>query len=681
LLLPQAQFLLMSATLGDTERIREDLSERTGRATELVAGAVRPVPLEFEWVTSPVHETVERLVEEHESPVYIVHFSQAQAVERAQALTSLRVATKEQKDDIARAIGDFRFTTTFGRALSRYVRAGIGVHHAGMLPRYRRLVEVLAQRGLLRVICGTDTLGVGINVPIRSVLFTALSKFDGTRMRHLSAREYHQIAGRAGRAGYDDHGLIVVQAPDHVTEYEQAVKKAEGDAKKQKKIKRKSPPQGFVNWTEATFQRLNEAEPEPLESHFAITSAMLINLIARGGDVVKNTRELIFDSYETPTRKFALARRAIGIFRTLVHGEIVVIDRQHPLPGTDRPSIRLAVELQPDFALNQPLSPFALAAITVFDPEGGSDSVGSGDYALDVLSVIEATLDDPRPVLFQQQNKARGDAIAEMKADGVEYEERMERLESITHPKPLAELLDQLFDDFAEHQPWVRDWELRPKSVVRDMIERGLNFADYVSFNELARSEGVLLRYLSDAYRALDRTVTTELKTEELESLIEWLGVTVRQVDSSLVDEWESLIAPTGDDGEPSLPEIPRGITEQPKAFTVLVRNALWRRVQLAALQRDAELEALDPDVRWPDALDQYYDEHDSIGVDADARSPRLCLIDSSDAAVAEGVWRVEQIIADPDGNHDWRIRATVDLAASDETGDAVLRVHDVVRL
>ena len=681
LLLPQAQFLLMSATLGDTERIRNDLTRRTNRPTELVAGAVRPVPLEFEWVTTPVHETVERLVEDHESPVYIVHFSQAQAVERAQALTSHRVATREQKDEIARAIGDFRFTTTFGRALSRYVRAGIGVHHAGMLPRYRRLVEVLAQRGLLRVICGTDTLGVGINVPIRSVLFTALSKFDGTAMRHLSAREYHQIAGRAGRAGYDDHGLIVVEAPEHVIEYAHAVKKAEGDAKKQKKIKRKSPPQGFVNWTEKTFQRLNDAEPEPLESHFTITSAMLINLIARGGDVVRHTRELIFDSYGPRERKYELARRAISIFRTLVRGEIVVIDRDHPLPGTDRPSIRLAVELQPDFALNQPLSPFALAVISVLDPDNGPGAVGSGDYALDVLSVIESTLDNPRPVLYQQQNKARGEAIFEMKADGVEYEERMERLEEITHPKPLAELLEQLFDDYAEQQPWVRDWELSPKSVVRDMIERGLNFAEYVAYNDLARSEGILLRYLSDAYRALDRTVTTEFKTEELDALIEWLGATVRQVDSSLVDEWESLIAPVGDDGAPALPALPRGITEQPKAFTVLVRNALWRRVQLAAQQRDADLQTLDPDMRWPDALDRYYDEHEWIGIDAAARSPQLCLIDSSDAAVAEGLWRAEQIIADPEGNHDWRIRAEIDLAASDEAGEAVLRVTEVVRL
>lgn len=679
LLLPRAQFLLMSATLGDTERLRSDLTRRTGRETELVAGATRPVPLSFSYVLTPVHETVEKLLEDDEAPIYIVHFSQAAAVERAQALSSMKVASKQQRDEIAAAIGDFRFTTSFGKSLSRWLRQGIGVHHAGMLPRYRRLVEVLAQRGLLRVICGTDTLGVGINVPIRSVLITALSKFDGQRMRHLTAREYHQIAGRAGRAGYDDHGTVVVEAPDHVVEYEAAMTKAAGDLKKQRKITRKQPPKGFVNWTEQTFERITQAEPESLTSHLQMTSAMLVNVAARGGDVVEHVRQLCFDNHEPPVRQYELARRALELARTLLDAGIIEIDREHPLPN-GRPQLRLTVDLQPNFALNQPLSPLAIAVLELLDPEPGPGSVGTGNYALDVVSVIEATLDDPRSVLMAQQHQARGEAVAAMKADGVDYDERMDRLEEITWPKPLEELLQQAYDDFAQSQPWVRDFELQPKSVVRDMYEQGLSFADFVSRYEVARSEGLVLRYLSDAYRALTRTVPEEYRNDELSDLIEWLGELVRQIDSSLVDEWADLVAPTASDDEESLvPPAPASVVANQRAFTVLVRNAMWRRVQLAAHERDAELEALDPEIGWPGVLDDYYEEYEAIEIDAAARSPQHCRIDRT--RESQGYWDAEQTIVDPEGDLAWRIRAEVDLAASAEAGEAIVTVTAVVRL
>ena len=678
LLLPRAQFLLMSATLGDTERLRADLSRRTGRPTELVAGATRPVPLSFDYVLTPVHETVERLLDEHEAPIYLVHFSQAAAVERAQALSSMKVATKEQRDAIIEAIGGFRFTTTFGRSLSRWLRQGIGVHHAGMLPRYRRLVEVLAQRGLLRVICGTDTLGVGINVPIRSVLITALSKFDGNRMRHLTAREFHQIAGRAGRAGFDDHGTVVVEAPEHVIEYEAALNKAAGDPKKQRKVTRKTPPKGFVNWTEATFERIVAAEPEPLASHLHITSAVLVNVVARGGDVVEHLRQLCFDNHEPRAKQYALARRAIELGRTLLDAGIIEIDRGAILPS-GRPTLRLTVDLQPNFALNQPLSPLALALIEVLEPEPHPGSIGTGNYALDVVSVIEATLDDPRPLLMAQQFKAKGEAVAAMKADGVEYEERMELLEEITWPKPLEEVLEQAYDEFAETQPWVRDFELRPKSVVRDLYERAMTFADDIGFYDLARSEGLVLRYLSDAYRALLHTVPEDARDDELDDLVHWLGELVRQVDSSLVDEWADLVAPVDAEGQPVVPPAPPSIVANRRAFTVLVRNALWRRVQLAALERDEELAALDANVDWPTVLDDYYDDHDEIGVDAAARSPQYCRIDES--RERDGYWDVEQTLVDPEGDHDWRIRAEVDLAASADESEAAVRVVEVVRL
>ncbi|SJM67678.1 RNA helicase [Gulosibacter sp. 10] len=663
LLLPRAQFLLMSATLGDTDALRADLTRRTGRATELVAGATRPVPLSFRYALTPVHNTVEELLEEDEAPIYIVHFSQAAAVERAQALTSIKVASREHRDRIVAAMGDFRFTTTFGRNLSRWLRQGIGVHHAGMLPRYRRLVEQLAQRGLLKVICGTDTLGVGINVPIRSVLITALSKYDGQRMRHLTAREFHQIAGRAGRAGYDDHGTVVVEAPEHVVEYEHAVTKAAGDPKKQRKITKKQPPKGFVNWTEATFDRIVAAEPEPLTSHLEMTSATLINVVARGGDVIRHLRELCFDNHEPRARRFALARRALEIGRTLLEAGIIVADGQ---------GIRLTVELQSNFALNQPLSPFAIAMFDVLDPE-------SDAYALDAVSVIEATLENPRPVLRAQEHKARGEAIAAMKADGIDYDERMERVEEITWPKPLVELLEQSYEMFASSQPWVRDFELSPKSVVRDMYERGLSFAEYVAFYDLARSEGLVLRYLSDAYRALQHTVPGDARTDQLADLTSWLGELVRQVDSSLIDEWAELVAPVDAAGEPVLPPAPPSVVSNTRAFTVLVRNAMWRRVHLAALERDEELLALDPKIDWPEILDEYYEEYDDIAVDAAARAPEYCRIDKS--RMEHGYWDVEQTLVDPAGDHAWRIRAEVDLEESAARGEAVVMVSEVVNL
>jgi superfamily II RNA helicase len=704
LLLSRAQFVLMSATLGDVTEIAADLSRRTGRPTATITGVERPVPLHFSYARTPVHETVEELLETGQAPVYIVHFSQAAAMERAQALSSVRIVSREQRDAIAEAIGGFRFTTAFGRTLSRYVRAGIGVHHAGMLPRYRRLVETLAQRGLLRVICGTDTLGVGINVPIRTVMITALAKYDGQRMRQLSAREFHQVAGRAGRAGYDTAGTVVVMAPEHEIENTSAVAKAGDDPKKQKKIVRKKAPQGFVNWGEASFERLVAAEPEPLEPHLQLTAAMLINVIARGGDVFANVRSLVFDNHESRARKYELARRALGIFRTLVAAEVVVSD---PLTG----GIRLTVDLQPNFALNQPLSPFALAAIGLLDPsdevgrvQNSSDSrdfaadagefghtapdlrssahrtAGTGHYALDVVSVIEATLDDPRPVLSQQQFMARGEAVAAMKREGIEYDQRMELLEEVTYPKPLAELLAQSFEVFASSQPWVRDFELSPKSVVRDMFERALSFAELIQVYQLARSEGLVLRYLSDAYRAIRQTVPTEAQTPELLDIIAWLGELVRQVDSSLVDEWESLINPVADPTAPVVPPAPPSVLTNRRAFLVLVRNELFRRVRLAALQKDDELNELDPDVDWSAALDAYFAEHDEMLTGGPARSPRLVTVDETDAA-ASGVWKVEQTIDDPEGDHDWRIRGEVDLAASEAEGAAIVRITEVLRL
>ena len=672
--LPRTQFLLMSATLGDVSFFVDDLQRRTGVPVAAVTSTERPVPLTFSYEVEPVHEVVEHLVQTGRAPVYLVHFTQKDAVEQAQALLSTPVASREQRDRIAAELGAFRFGTGFGKALSRFLRHGVGVHHAGMLPRYRRVVERLTQRGLLTVVCGTDTLGVGINVPIRTVLLTSLVKYDGVRMRHLSAREFHQIAGRAGRAGFDTVGDVVVLAPEHVIANRRALAKAGDDPKKVKKIVRKKAADGAVNWTDKTFERLRDAPPEPLTSQFTVTHAMVLNVLARPGDPVRAMTQLLMDNHEDASTRGQHVRQAVRIYRSLRTSE--VIDRVRRTDGSW--TVRLTMDLPDDFALNQPLSPFAYAALDVVNADAPT-------YALDVVSVIEATLDDPRQVLYAQEKHARGEAVAAMKAEGLDYDQRMAELENVTYPRPLAELLDTAFVHYRRTNPWVADHELAPKSVVRDLAERAMTFTEYVGFYGLERTEGVLLRYLADAYRALRQTVPPERRNEELEDLTEWLGELVRSTDSSLLDEWERLQNPDAQaqptDASAQLPRI----TQNQRAFRVLVRNALFRRVELAAREDwrslaslgdvDAERLPWDAD-RWHAALDPYFDEHDEIGTGPDARGPTLLLITETGPA-----WEVRQLLDDPAGHHDWHIDVVVDLAASDARGELAFSVTDAGRL
>ncbi|GLB66050.1 DEAD/DEAH box helicase [Arthrobacter mangrovi] len=680
--LPQAQFLLMSATLGDVTRFERGLTELTGRPSTTVSSAERPIPLHYYYVQTPVQESLEELLSTRQVPVYVVHFSQLEAIERAQNLMSINVCTREEKDRIAELIGGFRFAPGFGKTLNRLIRHGIGVHHAGMLPKYRRLVEQLAQAGLLKVICGTDTLGVGINVPIRTVLMTALSKYDGVRTRLLNAREFHQIAGRAGRAGYDTAGTVVVQAPEHVVENAKAMAKAVAkfgdDQKKLRQVVKKKPPAGFVTWGESTYNKLVESDPEPLSSSFTVTHAMLLNLLERPGDPFAAAKRLLTENHETRAAQLKLIKRALGIYRELVASGLV---ERLDEPDASGRRVRLKVHLQPNFALNQPLSPFAVASLELLDPESGS-------YALDVVSAIEAILEQPRQVLSAQEKKARGEAVAAMKAEGIEYEQRMALLDEVTYPQPLGELLQQSFDVYRKGAPWLGDFELAPKSVIRDMYERAMNFSEYVQFYGLARSEGILLRYLTDGYKALRQTVPTEALREDLEDIIAWLGELVRQVDSSLLDEWEELAAGVSAADlaaehahQSVLTEAPPKLTDNVRAFRVMVRNELFRRVELFEAENEEALGELDADAgwdadRWADAMDAYFDAHDDLGVGPDARGPQYLSIETGPTE-----WKVRQIFDDPAGDHDWGISAVVDLAASDELGSAAVRITAVGQL
>ena len=671
LTLPHAQFLLMSATLGDTSSIASALSEHTGgRTVDTIADAPRPVPLSYEFVDTALEGTVELALRAGEAPLYVVHFSQDAALASAQSLASYGVSTKEQREAIKDAIKGTRFTTTFGKTLQRLLGCGVGVHHAGMLPRYRLLVEKLAQQGLLPVICGTDTLGVGINVPIHTVVLTALSKFDGRRMRHLNAREFHQIVGRAGRAGFDTEGHVIAEATEYDIENARALRKAGGDPKKARKAKTKKPPEGFVGWNKQTFERLIAAVPEPLRPRMKVTHSMVLAEVEQGGDAWARVHRLIEDSAQPAEEKEALSTRADEIFATLM--DAGVVSREEGPDG--EASWSTTVDLPDDFALDQPLSPFLLAALELLDPE-------SETYALDVISMAEATLEDPWQILRAQQRVARDRAMSEMKAEGVEYDERMERLQEVTWPKPLEELLEAAFAEYCEKVPWARDFSLSPKSVLRDMVETASDFKEYVGRYNIARSEGLLLRYLSEAYRALDRTVPVSKRDERLTDIVSWLGLVVRTVDSSLVDEW-SAAGEGSAAGLDAAPPAADEVVRDRRGLTLLVRNALFARVRLAAFGDVEALGKLDGEWGWrapvwQRALDRFYEEHDEIVLDGDARSTAYYTIDESDERSAH-VWHVHQVFRDSDDDHDFGIWADVDLDATQDEGAVVFSGYRV---
>lgn len=677
--LPHVQFLLMSATLGPTHRFEEDLTGRTGRPTVVVRSAQRPVPLTFEYRTSSLLESIQELLGTDRAPVYLVHFTQREATAAAQSLMSIDVLTRDQKAEVRDLIGGFRFDSPIGTDLRRYLSHGIGVHHAGLLPKYRLLVEKLAQAGLLKLICGTDTLGVGVNVPIRSVVFTQLCKYDGSSTRLLSVREFQQIAGRAGRKGFDDEGFVWAQAPAHVVENRKAQEKAANDPKKRKKLVKKKPPErNYVPWSQDTFDKLRAGQPESLDSSFTVSHQMLMNVLDRPGDGCRAVQRLLTTNHEPRKRQRRHIRRAVQIYRSLVAGGVV---EQLDEPDELGRRVRVTVDLQDDFALNQPLSLFAVEMIATLDAD-------SPTHALDVLSVVESVLENPGVIIAAQVDKAKQELLGALKAEGVEYEQRMEELSKVEHPKPLRDELYGHFNVFRDHHPWVGQENVRPKAVAREMFERAMTFREYVNHYGLKRSEGVLLRYLSDAYKGLVQNVPEDHKTDAVHDTTEWLGELVRQVDSSLIDEWERLrspddtapqdLVPPGDDAAGTAP---RDVTANTRAFRVMVRNEVFRWVQLlarrdhTALAEVPEAPGLEP---WtPETLEglmePYWALHDHLDTGPDARSPALFEVDEEPLA-----WPVRQVLVDPEGWQEWSIEGEVDLEASREEGTAVVRLRRV---
>jgi hypothetical protein len=673
LVFEKTTFLLMSATLGNTALIEEQLGDLTQREVAHVWSTERPVPLDFDYRDSALQETVEDLLEEGRAPVYVVSFTQREAAETAGGLTSARVASKELRRQITEAISDVRFDSPYGREMRRILSHGIGLHHAGLLPKYRRAVEKLSQEGLLRVISGTDTLGVGVNVPIRTVLFTRLSKYDGEKVRVLSVRDFQQIAGRAGRKGFDDRGSIVCQAPEHVIENQRNARK--GKAKKKKGPK--PPPRGFVGWDKRTFERLTDGMPEILESRFRVTHGMMVQVLQREAKVTGprggygDLAQLIERSHERPRRKHRLLRESATLFRALRTGGVVrIVDRK----------VEVDEELQRDFSLHQTLSLYLLEALSALDPE-------EEGHALRVLSCVEAVLEDPVVILRQQVRKLKDALVAELKAKRVPYEDRITKLDEVTAPRPEEEFLQATFRIFAEHHPWVSRESVRPKSIAREMAEGFESFDNYVRRYGIQRNEGTLLRYLGQVGTTIDQTVPDNQKSEEVLEIAAYLRDVVRRTDTSLLQEWETRVAggPVIREEAPRPKPRRRRLAEDPRALRARARTELHALVRALSQKDWEEAERsvrADLDSPWraadfENALRPYFAAYPRLRFDPAARQAHLTAFSDVEA----GVWHVQQTLLDPDEIDTWCIEVEIDLRVGEPAPEEpllrVLAIHD----
>ena len=663
LTLPQTRFLLMSATLGDTTFFREELTKLNGRPTVTVSSTDRPVPLEFSYAETPLSQTLENLITSGKGPVYAVHFTQLEAAQSAQDFTSINVCTREEKTAIAHELEGIKFASPYGPEIKKWLRAGIGLHHAGLLPKYRVLVERLAQKGLLKVICGTDTLGVGINVPIRTVLFTKLCKYSGEKTGILSARDFHQISGRAGRKGFDSVGWVVAQAPSH------AIENLLLELKKKKFIKRKPPEKNFVNWDLQTLTRLIGAAPERLTSQFKVTHGMLLNVLSRNGDGCGAMRDLIARCHDPVKAKKAHIKRAWQLFRPLVDRKIVEI-----IPKTAEGGyLRVNLALQDDYSMNQTLSLWVHETLSLMDPE-------APDYALVVLTLVESILENPEVILRKQLDRIKGQAIAEMKMQGMEYDARMEELEKLEYSKPNRDFIYSTFNAFADKHPWVGEENIRPKSIVREMFEEFRSFGDYIKLYDLQRAEGILLRHLSNVHKVLTQTVPDTAKNDTIREMELYLATMIRQVDSSLLDEWEKMRDPNYQANEQTEVRPPGSeeadITRDKTAFTAAIRNRIFGFLRLLINgDETGDWEALEFEDwtadRFREIMDRFHLDHARICLDPEARNLRHTYVTPSED---KKQWRIQQMLVDPDQLNDWVAEFKVDLNQSREKGEPAIQ-------
>jgi superfamily II RNA helicase len=679
LTLPKARFLLMSATLGDSSFFSKQLTDLTGAETVLVQSDQRPVPLEFTYSTTPLEEKVAELVEANRAPVYLVHFTQNNCAETARNLLSTNFCTKEEKTAIARALDDADFRSPYGRELSKIIRHGVGIHHAGLLPKYRLLVEKLTAKGLLKVVCGTDTLGVGVNVPIRTVMLTGLCKYDGRGTKILAVRDFRQIAGRAGRRGFDDIGYVVAQAPEHIIENLKLEAKAAAN-KKKSFVKRKPPEKGYVHWDEATFLKLQTSPPEALTSRFSINHGILLNVLSRKKeDGCAALKRIIADSHETVAKKKALSKHAFTLFRGLVGAKILHIIP--PAKRTGPQKVILDIDLPEDFSINHALGLWLLDAIPQLDKE-------AEDYALNVISLIEAILENPDAVLRKQVDLLKTELMAQLKNEGLEYDDRIARLEEVEWPKPGKEFIYTTFNEFKLKHPYLADESIRPKSIAREMVENYQSFEDYVKTYKLERTEAVLLRHLSEVYKVLSQTVPDSLKTEPVHEAESFLELIVRHTDSSLLDEWETLKNPEAiADAAPNVEsriaafktKIP--YTKDKTAFSRHLRNHVLTIVTaLSRYQTETTISLIEPNdsegkpwsnERLVRLLDSYHETHQQIRLDPEARNARH-------THIADDGITLHQTLIDPDELNDWSIHLTLDLEKSNEARTPILRLEGI---
>ncbi len=680
--LPRTCFLLMSATLGNTAPIAERVEAYTRRKMSLVYSEDRPVPLDFEYRETSLHETVEYLLEGGRAPIYVVNFTQRECAELAQSLTSVSLASKAERRRIRETIGDFRWDTPYGKEIRRFLGFGVGIHHAGLLPKYRLLVEQLAQQGLLKVICGTDTLGVGVNIPIRTVLFTKLSKYDGEKVSLLKVRDFRQIAGRAGRKGFDERGSVVCQAPEHIVE----AKKMMADPRKRKKALKKKAPQGFVAWDKKTFERLRERPPEMLKSRFRVTHGMVLDLLQRDAEEnipernnFDSLREVIRLSHETDRQKAKHLSYAAMLVRSMHRSGIIRTEKDS---RSDYRWVVVNDELQWDFSLFQTLALYLVEAIEVLD-------IDAPEYALDVVSLVEAILENPKVVLFRQVDRIKGDLIGRLKSEGVQYEERMAKLEEVTYPKPSLGFIEQTFDVFRRMHPWVRGEDIHPKSIAREMFEGYHSFQGYVRHYGLQRSEGVLLRYLSQFYKTISQTVPERAKSEQVYDIVGFFRTMIERVDTSLLEEWQSMVHP----GLPQDKERVEAARREVRAYELLHdERALPAQVraeshQLVRALADKDYEQAVISVwqgedektpwtvqRFEDAMAPYYRDYDKLLFNHEARQAQNTRIVST----GPRTWEVTQVLLDPQGDAFWFLRAEVDLRQPEAFEGPLLRLRHV---
>jgi hypothetical protein len=399
---------------------------------------------------------------------------------------------------------------------------------------------------------------------------------------------------------------------------------------------------------------------------------MIVNLLQREasrGDSVgyRALGELIERSHERAVSKSRLRRRAAAIFRSLRDAGIVQVQRAAGSTGSEA---RVHGDLQLDFSLHDALALYLVEAVDALDPD-------SDAYALEVLSVLEATLENPRVVLQAQIAAAKTELMARLKAEGVPYEDRIARLEKVEHPKPESEFIYATFVLFAQSHPWVGTDAIHPKSIAREIYESHATFLEYTRTYGLARSEGVLLRYLSQVHNTLVKSVPLLARTDAVIELIAFFRTLLARVDSSLVEAWENLLR--GPVAAESSEPVPLDLAQQPRLLAARIRTELHSVVRALsvgdyeAATQSVRQDASDPWTadRFADALAPYLSEYKRVLFGPQARQAHCTRIEPQ----APRRWRVYQTIVDPVGDGLWAIEGEVDLTDERDPMGPLVRV------